>query len=129
MSAPLEAAATVVDRWPQWPSPVVVLAGPPGSGKSHLATIWQETSHAVSIAACEEDGSSLTAATAPVLLEDVDRRAFSERELFHVINSVRQHGTALLIHRPHPAIGLGGEAAGPRLAAEGGDHRGNRRAG
>ncbi|TIU54330.1 MAG: hypothetical protein E5W35_22955, partial [Mesorhizobium sp.] len=35
-------AASLIDRWPDWPSPVVVLAGPPGSGKTHLARIWQE---------------------------------------------------------------------------------------
>jgi chromosomal replication initiation ATPase DnaA len=27
-------------RWPDWPSPALVLHGPPGCGKSHLALIW-----------------------------------------------------------------------------------------
>lgn len=27
-------------RWPEWPGPALVLHGPPGSGKSHLARIW-----------------------------------------------------------------------------------------
>jgi chromosomal replication initiation ATPase DnaA len=27
-------------RWPDWPGPALVLHGPPGSGKSHLARIW-----------------------------------------------------------------------------------------
>ena len=36
----LNAAVAIVDRWPDWPSPVVILAGPTGSGKSHLARIW-----------------------------------------------------------------------------------------
>src|SRR4029453_2067764 len=34
------AAVAMVDRWPDWPSPVVMLAGPTGSGKSHLGAIW-----------------------------------------------------------------------------------------
>ena len=34
-------AVALVDRWPDWPSAVVVLAGPAGSGKTHLASIWQ----------------------------------------------------------------------------------------
>ncbi|SIP94574.1 dnaA protein [Rhizobium sp. RU20A] len=107
VSGALEAAATIVDRWPDWPSPVVVLIGPPGSGKSHLAAIWQETSGAVTIEAREGDGASLTAASVPVLLEDADTAGFDERELFHVINSVRQHGTALLVTARTPPSAWG----------------------
>ena len=36
VSDPLSAAISVVDSWPNWPSPVVILAGPIGSGKTHL---------------------------------------------------------------------------------------------
>ena len=27
-------------RWPDWPTPALILHGPPGSGKSHLARVW-----------------------------------------------------------------------------------------
>ncbi|TIR44269.1 MAG: hypothetical protein E5X53_38855, partial [Mesorhizobium sp.] len=42
-------AVALVDRWPDWPSPVVVLAGPAGSGKTHLASIWRARAGAVKV--------------------------------------------------------------------------------
>ncbi len=94
---PLKAAVRIVDGWPNWPSPVVVLVGPVGCGKSHLASIWRENAEAVSIDAVAGSDAALQAAAHPVLFEDVDRRAFDETELFHVINSVRENGTSLLM--------------------------------
>jgi chromosomal replication initiation ATPase DnaA len=94
---PLSAAVTIVDSWPNWPSPVVVLAGPVGSGKSHLAGIWQERSGAVSILPEKGSGAAAAAAVGPVVFEDADRVGFDDAELFHVINSVRENGTSLLM--------------------------------
>lgn len=93
----LAAAIAIVDRWPDWPSPVVVLVGPPGSGKSHLAAIWAEASGAGAIRAEAGGDAADLAASRPVLLEDADRTGFDETSLFHTINSVREHGTALMI--------------------------------
>ena len=33
-------AADWVQRWPDWPSPALVIAGPPGAGKTHLGQLW-----------------------------------------------------------------------------------------
>lgn len=97
VSERLAAAVSVVDGWPAWPSPVVILAGPVGSGKSHLAHIWRDKAGAADIHPQAESGASLAAAGGPVLFEDADRRGFDETELFHVINSVRQNGHSLLM--------------------------------
>ncbi|MCX4198808.1 hypothetical protein OMR07_27865, partial [Methylobacterium organophilum] len=35
-----EAAYALIEAWPDWPDSVLVLTGPSGSGKSHLAAIW-----------------------------------------------------------------------------------------
>ncbi|QRM54915.1 DnaA regulatory inactivator HdaA [Sinorhizobium sp. BG8] len=94
---PLNAAVAIVDAWPNWPSPVVILAGPAGSGKSHLASIWSQRSGAVAIDAMPGTGSENAAAAGPVILEDADRNGFDDRTLFHVINNVRQNGTSLLV--------------------------------
>ncbi|MBB4239233.1 DnaA regulatory inactivator HdaA [Rhizobium esperanzae] len=97
ISERLAAAVSIVDAWPNWPSPVVVLAGPVGSGKSHLAGIWKEHSGAEVIHPKVGSDAAVTAANGPVLFEDADRLGFDDNTLFHVINSVRENGTSLLI--------------------------------
>ncbi len=44
-------ALTLIERWPDWPDRIMALVGPHGSGKSHLATIWAETTGARVLAA------------------------------------------------------------------------------
>ena len=97
VSAPLDAAVAMIDSWPDWPSPWVILAGPVGSGKSHLANIWRETAGAVDIMPEKGSNAAEAAAHGPVVFEDADRRPFDETELFHVMNAVREHKTSLLM--------------------------------
>jgi chromosomal replication initiation ATPase DnaA len=97
VSDPVSAAAAIIDRWPEWPSPVVIITGPPGSGKSHLAAVWRERSGAVPIHPGEDADAVPKAGEGPVLFEDADRAGFDETALFHVINAVRANGTSLLI--------------------------------
>ena len=99
VATPLEQAVELIDRWPDWPSPVVVLVGPAGSGKTHLADIWRDHAGAQAIALDAASGAEAgaLACAGPVLFEDADRVALDDAALFHVINSVRQHGTSLLM--------------------------------
>ncbi|MEI5677404.1 MULTISPECIES: DnaA regulatory inactivator HdaA [unclassified Mesorhizobium] len=91
-------AVSLVDRWPDWPSPVVVLAGPAGSGKSHLAAIWRDTSHALPLKAADiEKHVAEIDGTRPVVIDDADDRLLDENGLFHLINQVRATGTQLLL--------------------------------
>src|ERR1700755_2304151 len=47
LAGPSNAAAmALIERWPDWPSRTVLLRGPEGSGKSHLAAIWARQSGA-----------------------------------------------------------------------------------
>lgn len=93
----LSAAIAIVDHWPDWPSPVVIIAGPVGSGKSHLANIWRDRAGAEAIHPIAGSNAAEIAALKPVLFEDADRQGFDDAALFHVINSVRENGTALLM--------------------------------
>jgi chromosomal replication initiation ATPase DnaA len=95
VSAANREAAGLIDRWPDWPSPVVVLAGPPGSGKSHISAIWRDAAGAVSLAA---RSIPLEIASArPVLIDDADSKPLDEQGLFHLINAVRGAGGHLLL--------------------------------
>ena len=92
------AAIALIDRWPDWPSSVVVLAGPAGSGKTHLASVWRAASGASAFSASVVASNALEAARErSVLIDDVDEAPIDETGLFHLINAVRQSGTSLLL--------------------------------
>src|ERR1700733_13765163 len=67
------AALALVDRWPDWPVRTVVLVGPEGSGKSHLAAIWAATAGARFLAARALATAGLPAAlaTGALVVEDL----------------------------------------------------------
>ncbi|MER9657339.1 DnaA regulatory inactivator HdaA [Mesorhizobium sp. M0152] len=90
-------AVALVDRWPDWPSSLVVLAGPAGSGKTHLASIWRARANAVAIDARRIGDSIETLGARPALIDDVDTGAVDEQGLFHLINAVRGAGSTLLL--------------------------------
>lgn len=91
-------AVSLIDRWPDWPAPVVVLAGPAGSGKSHLGAIWREMAAARPLCREKLGGEAVEAATAgPVFIDDADAGGLDETGLFHVINAVRGAGTHLML--------------------------------
>jgi chromosomal replication initiation ATPase DnaA len=89
-------AVSMIDRWPEWPSVIVVLAGPAGSGKSHLASIWREWSGAESMPAERLDRIA-GAPAGPVLVDGIGQGPFDEAGLFHLLNAVRSNGTHLLL--------------------------------
>lgn len=92
------AAVALVDRWPDWPAPVVVLAGPTGAGKTHLGAIWRETSGAGALDAGRLDaGVALAGRGTPLFVDDADAGGLDETGLFHAINAVRASGSSMLI--------------------------------
>ena len=93
------AAVAWIDRWPAWPGGALALCGPPGAGKSHLASVWRRRCGAVPLPAAELDAAFLDAwpgAGAAVALEDGDR-GICEDSLFHLVNLVREDGGHLLL--------------------------------
>jgi chromosomal replication initiation ATPase DnaA len=90
-----------VDRWPDWPAPVLALSGPAGSGKTHLARIWAARANAAVLDAADLEGKSvpdltaLAQAHAAILIDHADRAA--ERALFHLYNLMRERRRHLLL--------------------------------
>ena len=86
------AAVALIDRWPDWPVRAAVISGPPGSGKSHLAHVWQAKSGAHLLKAHEIDRQNVpdVAAHGAVAVEDLDKGPIDEQALFHLLNLVRE---------------------------------------
>ena len=77
----------------------MLLVGPEGAGKSHLAAIWAEQSGARSTSA-----HALTAAEVPgalatgaLVIDDLKAADVDERALFHLLNLAREDGAFVLM--------------------------------
>jgi chromosomal replication initiation ATPase DnaA len=107
LSGPSNAAGfALIDCWPQWPNQAIILAGPEGSGKSHLAAIWANAAGARLVAARALDQATVpaTLATGALVIEDIVADAFEERALFHLLNLAREvEAFVLLTARTAPA--------------------------
>lgn len=91
-------ALELIDCWPDWPANNVVMIGPEGSGKTHLATIWAAASGArvVSARALGEAGLRPALATGALVVENAAATT-DERALFHLINLAREEKAFLLL--------------------------------
>jgi chromosomal replication initiation ATPase DnaA len=109
LEGPANAAAlALVEAWPDWPNRVMLLVGPEGSGKSHLAAIWAEqagarltSAHALTPA--EVPGALATGA---LVVEDLKAAEFDERALFHLLNLAREDAASVLITARIPASAI-----------------------
>ncbi len=75
-----EDAVAWIDRWPDWPGPALVIHGPPGCGKTHLAQVWRQRCGAA------QDS----------VVEDADRPV-DDVALFHLFNRRAEDGRHLLL--------------------------------
>lgn len=82
-------AVSLIDNWPDWPSNILILAGPIGSGKTHLAKIWAQTSNAKVIPANELANHSNICEQTNLVLEDITKDNLPEESLFHALNQAR----------------------------------------
>lgn len=82
-----------IEAWQKWPGAMLVLTGPAGSGKSHLAAVWAARAPARIVPAAEHPGDG------PAAIEDLHTiagDAEAEEALFHTFNRARAAGQPLL---------------------------------
>jgi chromosomal replication initiation ATPase DnaA len=95
-------AVAGIDDWQSWPFGKMILVGPEGAGKTHLAHVWADMSGAVLVQASDLTGALVEAlADAPgVAVEDADDiagRPEVETALFHLHNALAGRDAPLLL--------------------------------
>lgn len=96
-----QAAANMIDRWPDWPHWAVVVVAPAGAGKTHLANVWRLRSAAARLEAATLEEADVARAQSAVpgaiLVEDLHAGIGNERIFFHLLNLVREHKLSMLL--------------------------------
>jgi len=92
------AALDLIERWPDGSSRALVLHGPAGSGKTHLAHLWCARC-GVPLIAGEALGSPETL-PAVIAVDNAERAP--ERALLHLYNLTLERGGHLLLTMPAP---------------------------
>ena len=99
ISSSNENAYDLINAWPHWPKRSLMLIGPPGSGKTHLATIWSHRAAAAIVTATDVTSEAIPdiAEHAALVIEDLPGAALDERALFHLLNMITEHRRDLLM--------------------------------
>lgn len=92
-----QAAAGMIDRWPDWPHWAVVVVAPAGAGKTHLANVWRLRSAAARLEAATLGESDVARAHGAILVEDLHAGIGNQRSLFHLLNLAREHKLSMLL--------------------------------
>jgi chromosomal replication initiation ATPase DnaA len=99
-----ERAYAQVERWPDWPDTVLRIEGPPGSGKSHLASIWATDARGWTVDARQVTGERVPhlVSAGALVIEDGDRGPLEEAALFHLLNLARERKASVVITASSP---------------------------
>ena len=103
-------AVAWIDKWPDWPTHCLVIHGPSGAGKTHLAHVWQTRSRGKFIEPGNlgaADIGTLAMSNRVIAIDDAETIAGDmarEKGLFHLFNIMREtKGTLLLTAKHAPA--------------------------
>ena len=88
------AAVALIDSSEEWPGRRLLLVGPEGAGKTHLAHVWADTTGAVFL----RPGDDPATLSTPAVIEDADRWGRDhDTTLFHLLNIATERGLPLLL--------------------------------
>ncbi|MEM1074471.1 MAG: DnaA/Hda family protein [Pseudomonadota bacterium] len=94
-------AVAMIENWRNWPGGKLVLTGPKGAGKTHLAHVWANASGATVIPARSLRSTDVpNLSQTPVAVEDVPELQSlpdGQTALFHLHNLMQSEGRALLL--------------------------------
>ncbi len=111
IAPPNTEAVRWLDAWPDWPGPALVVFGPGGSGKTHLAQVFQAKSNARRVTPAELGESPPPAylGDAPAaILEDADALlglgggGGPEEAVLHLYNHLAESGRHLMLTAKQP---------------------------
>jgi chromosomal replication initiation ATPase DnaA len=94
-------AVAWIDRWPDWPAPALVVYGPPGCGKTHLAQVFVARSGARVMAAADVGAERPEPPAASLVVDDADQ-VTDEEALLHLYNSLAEAGGHMLLTASQP---------------------------
>jgi chromosomal replication initiation ATPase DnaA len=104
VSAANRDAARLLTQWRSWPGGALALAGPPGSGKTHLALAWalEAGARQVSPRAAPDDAAAIFRESGGrVLIDDADGDR-DEAMLWRVLDLARAEGGSILLAGAEP---------------------------
>lgn len=89
-------AVAWIDRWPDWPAPLLTVWGPEGCGKSHLAQVFLAKTQGALLL---KPDAGLVADGGAYVLEDLDRGrdTLDEEALFHLFNALKSADGRILV--------------------------------
>jgi len=95
-------AVAWLDRWPDWPSPVLTIYGPPGCGKSHLTQVFLAAGGVAKVGAKElgnTEPHEILGDAQACAIDHVEAvlSAGLEHQLLHLYNVAAETGRKLLL--------------------------------
>ncbi len=105
VAPPNAEAVAWLDRWPGWPGPALVVHGPPGCGKTHLAMVFMSLSGGRLVAPDQlrtDDPPDIFGDAPALVLDDAQSFLGQEEALLHLYNTALETGRHMMLTSDSP---------------------------